>query len=198
MGYLRGTNAQTSSKFARSNETVTMRRQINAMKMQIRGNRPEVKVRQLTAAPSNIADGTAVEVGLTAITQGDDSTERSGRRINIKGFSIHTHPSNRGIDIYLLRSTSGIAPSYAVFQPVRQGHLTDETHHDLKMVKYLKPDSETTYTRFNKRFKAPQYVYYQSTGAGTGYKNTWHLVFKNDTGAPADIEYSVNVYYTDA
>lgn len=200
MGYLRGTGSVVPINYGKKpyTETIAMRRQINSMKMQIRGNKPEIKVRQLVAAPSSVAVGTAVEVDLTAIQQGDDSTNRSGRRINIKGFSIHTHPENRGIDIYLIKSGSGIAPTYASFQPVRQGHLTDETHHDFKIVKYLKPLYNTNYTRFVKRFKAPQYVYYQTAANNTGYKNTWHLVFKNDTNVAADIEYSVNVYYTDA
>lgn len=190
--YLRG-----SAKYNPYADT-RLTRVIRSMQRQIRANRPEYQCFQL-ASTASVANATATVLHLTGIAQGDDSDTRTGKKITVKGVDIRGYFSDRLMDIYLVKSKSGVAPVYADFQTVLGGHILDDKHFDYKQVAYIKPmQANTNAFRYNKRFKGNQNTHYGGAAAGTIIENGWYLVFKNNTGAAVTIQYSINLWYTDA
>jgi len=169
---------------------------IKKLQNKVNLNTGETLVYQLTGTVT-LPTGAIAPVHLTGIGQGDGFSDRTGRRVTIRGFSVNTHLGVRGLDCYHILSKSGIAPTYGNFQPVEQGHLVNIARNDLRVVKYIKPLQQTTYARYNKKYKSNHHVWYSGTSGASTIKNAHYLIFKNDTGANVSFDYSINVYFTD-
>lgn len=177
---------------------VRLTRVIRSMQRQIRANKPETQCFQLSSTGS-VANATATVLHITGIAQGDDSNTRTGKKITVKGVEIRGYFSDRLLDVYLVKSKSGVAPVYADFATVLGGHVLDTKHYDYKQVAYIKPmQANTNFFKYKRRFPGVQNTHYGGAGAGSVIENGWYLVFKNNTGAAVTIQYSINVWYTDA
>lgn len=177
--------------------TANYNKRLISLNRRVNLNTGELNCYQLIGSTS-IAPGTATTVNLTSISQGNDSNFRTGRRINIRGVSVHVHTNDRALDCYHINSKSGVAPTYTDFQPVIQGHIKDSAHYDFKVVKYIKSTEATTYWRYNKRYSGTQYCWYSGSGNNDVIRNGQFLTFKNDSLVTITVQYSCNVYYTDA
>jgi len=134
-----------------------LNRVIRSMQRQIRANKAENQCFQL-ASTASVSNATATVLHLTGIAQGDASDSRTGKRINVKGVDIRGYFSDRLLDVYLVKSKSGVAPVYADFQTVLGGHILDDKHYDYRQVAYIKPMSATTTSfKYKRCFKGNQH-----------------------------------------
>lgn len=185
-------------KYGKFASNTQMRRRIARMQKQITANKAETKVIQFTANATALADAGFLALNLTNIGQGDDSYQRTGRRICIKGVDIRLWTSDRHADVYLIKTTGDTAPGYTSFAAVKGAHLDDAYHYDLKELAYIKSMAATSlFAKCSRRFKG-WYTYYSGTSATSFIKNGLYFCIKNNTGAGITYDYSINVYYTDA
>lgn len=160
-------------------------------------NTPELKQRQVAAAPT-IAAGATNVVDITSILQGDALNEREGHRINVRGIKLRIYSIDKELDHHLILSPHGVIPTAADFQPVIGGHVFSNSSNDIKELHFFRNyGGANGNTAHSRKFKNGLPVKYSGSGGGA-LQNRLTLVTRNATTGNVGYHYSIVLYYTDA
>jgi len=197
MGYLRGSNYSYANNYRKSLKQ-TVAKDLRKLKRQVQLNKGELKAFSITSNTLTITSGVAASYGLTAIAQGDDDHQRTGRKVRVVGIKVRMYVEDPDLDVFILKSTDHSVPSYGDFEVALGGQVTQDARHDVHEIAYLKPRSTTpNMIEWQKKWKTGIPVYYKGTSSTDAIKNALHLFIKNNTGVVVGYQPSVVVYYYD-
>lgn len=164
-----------------------------------RRNLGEVKYVVGHLSSTQIVNGgfrTDIQTGLAC---GPNQGQRVGNEIRVKEIYISGESGSALVDVYILQSRTGEAPTLANFSPTISGHLTQGTAQDhfriLRHYKHVGGSATTFYMRY--RFSIPMKVTYTGPTAGEISRNQIYVVFINRSGANHNVQFSSTLKYID-
>jgi hypothetical protein len=182
-----GTPAKNAAKLRKLEKTVYRR------------NLGEIKYVVGHLSSTQIVNGgfrTDIQTGLAC---GPNQGQRVGNEIRVKEIYISGDSGSALVDVYILQSRSGEAPTLANFSPTIAGHLTQGTAQDhfriLRHYKHIGGSSPTFYMRY--RFSIPMKVTYTGPTAGEVSRNQIYVVFINRSGGNQNVQFSSTLKYID-
>lgn len=103
-------------------------------------------------------------------------------------------------DVYIVSTNdTSDPPVYADFNPNTGGYLLNQSDTDVKHIwqhKICCPyESSTGFAAFKMAVKFPKGFIYKIDNLGNTIGKCLYIAFKNDSGAGANIKYSVKIYY---
>ena len=171
-------------------------KRLSRLERQVRNNRPEMKWSSLRQAPTAVATGAIGTLSLDSITIGDSHYNRCGSQIKLWRMEIRGQVDPL-LDIYLVQSKDGSAPTYADFDAYPAGFV-DNGNTNLVEWKHIrvKPDQTTNCPyRIIQKFNGMKVEF--SNSASSPVRNAMWLVVKNDSGASLNYTLQRKIWFTD-
>lgn len=197
-------SAITSSWNARQIAAANSRR-IAKLSKQVYRNMGEMKVKHVSLISSTMPNASTVVQELTLIAQGDDCFDREANHVFVKGLKIRGITSNPNLDVYVVLSKNGTAPSYGDYQNRVGGFLYAPRRNEFTVLATIRPNNSTLAypagafyncnVNFNMKFNTS--TYYNGSASGNGVRNKIYLVIKNDTGSVQGYELCSELYFRD-
>lgn len=194
--YLRGTynrKVVSTTTLAKRNAI-----RIDRLNRQVNTNKPEWKQKDSTVSNS-VINGAIATVSLNELAQGDDDSQRDGRRIKIHKVSVRLHVDDKNVDGHIILSPHGITPLASDFHLIKGGMVKFTSKYEHKSLRFLKNyGGANGNSAATVRFKRPLLVRYYGTGATDIVSNLLTVCVVNASGLTAQYDVSAVIHYTDA
>lgn len=181
-----GTPAQNAKKLKKLEHTVYRR------------NIGEIKVLTGSLSSTQITNGAAYVQVLTGIATGANQGQRVGNQIRVRSIVVQGDTTSGDVDVYILQSRNGNAPTLANFTPTMGGILTQGTsqQHFRVLKQRIMPGNSGKF-RLSYRYSIPMKTSYTGPTATELSLNQIYIVAINRTGANENIQFSSEITYID-
>lgn len=196
--YLRGSSKPYRSS-GRTSKYSNLGYRLAKIERNVRNNRPELKDVQITGATTVAATALSFNDLSAMLSQGTSEIERLGNHVKIKRIKYSMHSTNVGTDILLVQSQHGNTPVAGDFLGQRMTEVVQTSTDDHRIIKRFRNyNSSYQYITGSKSYKSGLPIVWYDSGSTAIAKNRLTLVISNMTGSTCLVEYSIQLYFTDA